>query len=287
MRLDCDSSTPIQVFVMVHVAAKGVPARLAILLSLLLTPCAMAQTAPQTVVKQLAPSGTLRAAINFGNSVLAQRPKGPGDPQGVSGELARELAKRLGVPISYATFDQAGKVTDALKGGVWDIAFLAIDPVRAAEIDFTAPYVLIEGTYLVPASSPLRAVADVDKEGVRIAANKGSAYDLYLTRTLKHAKLVRLEGSPSPMDVMLRDGLEATAGVRQPLVAYAKANPKVRVMDGRFMAIEQAMATPKGRDQGAAYLKAFVEEMKATGFVAKALAASGQNEATVAPAAAK
>ena len=260
-------------------------ALLAILLPFLSPVCAMAQ-APKDVVSQLAPTGTLRAGINFGNTVLAMRPKGgAGDPQGVSGELARELAKRLGVPISYATFDQAGQVTDAIKTGVWDVAFLAVDPVRGNDIDFTAPYVLIEGTYLVPVGSTLKVVEDVDKAGVRIAATKGSAYDLYLTRALKNAQLVRIEGGPNPIEVMLKDGLEATAGVRQPLVAYAKTNPKVRVMDGRFMAIEQAMCTPKGRDAGALYLRAFVEEMKASGFVAKALAASGQHEATVAPAA--
>ena len=173
---------------------------------------------------------------------------------------------------------------DALKSGAWDIAFLAIEPVRAAEISFTAPYVIIEGVYMVPADSPLHAVADVDREGVRIAVNKGSAYDLYLTRTLKHATLVRGE---SGTDLLLNDKLEAAAGVKQPLVEFAKTNPNVRLIDGRFMEIRQAMGTPKLRYQGREavprYLHGFVEEMKSTGFVAKALERSNQPDAVVAP----
>ena len=142
------------------------------------------------IVKDFAPTGTLRAAINQGNTVLAQ--KGPnGEALGVTADLARELAKRLGVPIELVIFDAAGKVFEALKRGAWDIAFLAVEPVRAAEIDFTAPYVLIEGTYMVPKDSALKAIEDVDRAGVRIAVDKGSAYDLYLTRTIKNATLVR------------------------------------------------------------------------------------------------
>src|SRR5262245_25545772 len=156
----------------------------ALLLSLLFYACvAMAPTVPRNVVTELAPTGKLRTAINFGNIVLAQKDPVSGEPRGVSAELAREVAKRLGVPIEFITFDAAGKVFDAL--GRWDIAFLAIDPVRAAGIDFTAPYVIIEGAYVVPADSPLKTVEDVDREGVRVAVARASAYDLYLTRALK------------------------------------------------------------------------------------------------------
>jgi polar amino acid transport system substrate-binding protein len=179
------------------------------------------------------------------------------------------------------TFDAAGKVFEALKTGAWDIAFLAIDPVRAAEIAFTAPYVLIEGTYMVPVDSPLRTIADVDRDGVRIAVGKGSAYDLYLTRAVKHAELIRAPTSPGAIELFLKDNLEAVGGVRQPLVEFAKTNPALRVMDGNFMAIRQAMGTPKTREAGARYLATFVEEMKATGFVAEALKRSGV-DATVA-----
>jgi polar amino acid transport system substrate-binding protein len=241
-------------------------------------------TVSADVVKDLAPTGKLRAAINLGNMVLAQKDAASGELGGVTVDLARELGRRLAVPVELVPFDAAGKVFDALKSGAWDIAFLAIEPVRAAEISFTAPYVIIEGVYMVPADSPLQAVADVDREGVRIAVNKGSAYDLYLTRTLKRATLVRGE---SGTDLLLNDKLEAAAGVKQPLVEFAKTNPKVRIMPGRFMEIRQAMGTPRvrlaGRDAAPRYLHAFVEEMKASGFVAKALERSHQPDAAVAP----
>jgi polar amino acid transport system substrate-binding protein len=241
-------------------------------------------TVPAALVKDLAPTGKLRAAINLGNMVLAQKDPATGELRGVTVDLARELARRLELSVEFVPFDAAGKVFEALKAGAWDVAFLAIEPVRAAEIAFTAPYVIIEGVYLVPKDSPLRTVAEVDGDGVRIAVNKGSAYDLYLTRTLNHAKLVRGE---SGVDLFVRDKLEAAAGVKQPLVEYAKTNPAVRIMDGRFMEIRQAMGTPKvryeGRDAAPRYLHAFVEEMKATGFVAKALQRSNQPDAAVAP----
>ena len=245
---------------------------------------AMADNVPRNVVTELAPSGKLRAAINFGNIVLAQKDPASGEPRGVSAELARELAKRLAVPIEFVTFDAAGKVFDALQKNAWDIAFLAIDPVRAAGIDFTAPYVVIEGAYVVPVDSPLKTVEDVDRDGVRVAVGRASAYDLFLTRALKHAKLVREPSGPEALALFRKDRLEAAAGVKQPLVEYAKANPDVRVMDGRFMEIQQAMGTAKGKLAGAAYLRAFIEEMKANGFVADALKRSGQHDAAVAPA---
>ena len=250
---------------------------------ILLGACATQDTAPPAAVKDLAPTGKLRAAINFGNPVLAQKDPVTGEARGVSIDLARELGRRLGVPVELVTFDAAGKVFDALKTGSWDVAFLAIEPARAAEISFTAPYVVIEGTYLVPVNSPLRTIQDVDRQGVRIAVGNKSAYDLYLTRTLKHAQLVRAPTSPAAIELFVKDRLEAAAGVKQPLVQFAKTDPNVRVMDGRFMAIQQAMGTPRGRDAGARYLHEFVEEMKASGFVARGLERSGQADATVAP----
>ena len=237
-------------------------------------------TVPPEAVKNLAPTGKLRVAINLGNIVLAQGT--PEKPTGVTPELAAELAKRLGVPFELTTFDGAGKAFEAAKAGKVDIVFLAIEPVRAAEIAFTAPYVIIEGVYMVPKNSPLKTVADVDREGIRIGVNKASAYDLFLTRSLKKATLVRGE---SGVDLFVKDKLDAAGGVKQPLVAYAKTDPKVRVMDGRFMEIQQAMGTPKGRDAAARYLRGFVEEMKASGFVADALRRSNQPDAAVAPAA--
>jgi polar amino acid transport system substrate-binding protein len=235
---------------------------------------------PSDVVKDLAPTGTLRAGINLGNMVLAQKDEMTGEPKGITVDLARELGRRLGVPVDLVRFDAAGKTFEGLKAGTLDIVFLAIEPVRAAEVAFTAPYVIIEGVYLVPKDSALKTVGDVDRAGVRVGVNKGSAYDLFLTRTLKQAQLVRGE---SGIDLFVKDKLDAAAGVKQPLVEYAKTNPDVRVMDGRFMEIQQAMGTPRGRDAGARYLRGFVEEMKADGFVADALKRSNQPDAAVAP----
>jgi len=241
-------------------------------------------TAPAEVVRDLAPTGKLRAAINLGNMVLAQKDPATGEPRGVTVDLARELGRRLAVPVEFVLFDAAGKVFEALKNGAWDIAFLAIEPVRAAEIAFTAPYVIIEGVYMVPDNSPLRAVDEVDRQGIRVAVNKGSAYDLFLTRTLKHAQLVRGENG---IELFIKDKLEAAAGVKQPLVEFAKTNRNVRLIDGRFMEIRQAMGTPKlryqGREAAPRYLHGFIEEMKASGFVAEALKRSNQPDAAVAP----
>jgi polar amino acid transport system substrate-binding protein len=246
----------------------------------------VAQVSPD-VLKEFAPTGTLRASINQGNTVLAQ--KGPnGEALGITVDLARELAKRLGLPIELVIFDAAGKVFEAMKRGAWDIAFLAIEPVRAAEIDFTAPYVLIEGTYMVPKDSPLKVIDDVDKPGIRIAVGVGSAYDLYLTRTIKNATIVRAKagGGKAMIEMWLNDKLEAAAGVRQQLEAYAKDHSDVRIMSGAFQQIQQAMGMPKKegvpKAAGAAYLKAFVEDVKANGFVADALKRSNQ-VAVVAP----
>lgn len=240
--------------------------------------------APADVLKDLAPTGKLRAAINLGNGVLAQ--KGDDGPKGVTPDLARELGKRLGVPVELVTYDAAGKVFDDAKNNKWDIGFVAIEPVRAEIIEFTAPYVLIEGTYMVHKDSPLKKIEDVDKPGIRIAVGLKSAYDLYLTRTIKNATIVRAPagGGQAMIDTFLNEKLEVAAGVRQPLEAYAATHPDMRVMEGAFQQINQAMGTPKGRTAGAAYLRKFVEEMKASGFVADALKRSNQTAAKVAPA---
>ncbi|HET7825727.1 MAG TPA: ABC transporter substrate-binding protein [Anaeromyxobacter sp.] len=250
-------------------------------------PCAahaMKSDAPPDAIRDLAPRGTLRAAINFGNPVLAQKDPATGEPRGVSVDLARELGRRLGVPVELVTFDAAGKVFDALRDGAWDVAFLAIDPARAAGIDFTQPYVRIEGTYLVPEGSPLRKVEDADRDGVRVAVGRGSAYDLFLTRAVKHATLVRADTGAAALDAFVAEELEAAAGVRQALETFAKAHPGLRVMDGAFMSIEQAMGTPRGRDAGARYLRAFVGDALSSGLVSRGLLRSGQADVSIAPA---
>src|SRR6202162_3742974 len=207
------------------------------------------------VLKDLTPTGKLRAAINLGNSVLAQTDAVTGQPKGITPDLALELGRRLGVPVELVIYDAAGKVFGAVKSGAWDIAFVAIEPVRAAEIEFSAPYVIIEGTYMVPKASPLKAVAEVDRPGVRIAVGVGSAYDLYLSRTIKNATVMRasMGGGKAMIDMFVNDKLEVDAGVKQPLEAYAKNHPEVRMIPGAFMEIQQAMGTPKGRLAGAEY----------------------------------
>ena len=231
---------------------------------------------------EFAPSGTLVAGVNYGNPVIAQKPVS-GDPQGVGPELARELARRLGVPIRYVIYDTAGKMADAVKQGAWDVAFLAVDPARAETIAFSEPYVLIEGTYLVRDESPLRRTDELDRKGLRIAAANKSAYDLWLTRNLKNAEIVRLPTSQAAIDEFLAGRVDASAGVKQPLVSTAKTHPGVRVIDGAFMSIGQASGVPRSRSNAAAYLRAFIEEMKANGFVARTLQRTGAGDATVAP----
>jgi polar amino acid transport system substrate-binding protein len=243
-----------------------------------------AQSAPSAdVLKDLASTGKLRAAINFGNGVLAQ--KGPnGEPQGVSADLATALAHRLGVPVEFVIYASAGKTFAGAAENAWDIAFIAIEPARATEVTFSPPYVLIQGVYLVHKDSALKDIADVDAPGMKIGVGLGSVYDLYLTRTLKHATLVREPkgGAAGGIEPFLAQKLDAAAGVREPLEAYAKDHPDMRVIDAPFEEIRQAIATPNGRAAGAAYLRSFIEEMKANGFVADALKRSGQT-APVAP----
>jgi len=246
-----------------------------------------AATVTPEIVSELAPTGTLRAAINLGNAVMAQRDERSGKLGGVTVELANELGKRLGVPVSLVTFEAAGKVFEAMQQGRLDMAFIAVEPARAAELDFTAPYVLIEATYMVRNDSPLKTVADVDRPGVRIAVGRGSAYDLYLTRTIRNATIVRSAtgGCCSMIDLFVADRLEAVAGVRQQLVAHSGHDPSMRIMADRFMDVPQAVAIPKGRRVTPAFLRSFVEEVKTSGFVADALKRSGQVGALVAPAA--
>ena len=230
-----------------------------------------------------APSGKLRAAINLGNPILAHA-AGDGGAGGVSVDLAREFARRLGVDLELVVVDTAGKSVDAVATERADIGFFAIDPARGADIAFTAPYVLIEGSYLVQAESPIRANEDVDRAAHRVVVGKGSAYDLFLSRELRQAQIVRAPSSPAVVTTFLEQSADVAAGVRQQLEADARAHPGLRLLDGRFMVIRQAMGVPKSRGaHAAASLAAFVEEMKAGGFVADALKRHGIEGASVAP----
>lgn len=250
---------------------------------LFLASCAMTPSVNDELRREFAPSGVLRAGVNFGNPVIAQKDPGGGPPRGVGPDLARALAESLGVGIAYVTYDTAGKMADAAKQDAWDVAMLADDPLRANEIAFSRPYVQIEGTYLVRKESALRRIEDFDREGVRIAVGNKTAYDLYLSRTLKNAELVRAPTSIDAVALFRSQPLDAVAGVKNPLMAVAARDPELRVIEGNFMVIGQASGVPKGRDRAAAYLREFIEGKKRSGFVAEALARSGVTDATVAP----
>lgn len=230
---------------------------------------APADAAPAAVA-ELTSNGSLRAAINLGNPILASRDP-DGAPQGVSVDLAREAARQLGVPLVLVPFESAGAVVAAVKARTVDLAFVAIDPVRGADTDYTAPYVVIEGAYMVRDDSPLQRNEEVDRPGTRVAVGRGSAYDLFLTRELKSATIVRAPTSPAVTDLFLARGLDAAAGVRQQLQSDALRVGGVRLLPGRFMVIQQALGVPRGRHAAQAWLSGFIETMKSSGFVAASL----------------
>lgn len=237
------------------------------------------------VRKAMAPTGELRVAINLGNPVLAQRDDRTGVLSGVSITLANALADELDISRVLIPFDAAGKVFDALEHEAWDLGFLAIEPVRAEKIAFSSPYVCIDGSYLVRTESPFHRASALDTRGCRIAVGLGAAYDLYLSRTLKNAELVRAPTSASAVDMFLELGLDAAAGVRQPLERFARATSGVRVLTDNFTQIRQAMAVPKGRVVAAEYVQTFINRCLRNGFVAQALDESGERNARVARAA--
>lgn len=219
-----------------------------------------------------APTGVLRACINFGNPVLATHATN-GEPQGISVDLATEFARQLSLPLGWVTYDAAGKAVTGVATGEADVGFFAIDPVRGQDIDFTDPYVLIQGSYLVRSDSPIRTRAEVDQPEVRVAVGTGSAYDLFLTRELQHAEIVRGSTSPEVVNTFLRDNLDVAAGVTQQLEADADRIGSLRLLDGNFMVIRQAMGIARSRGTNAsARLQTFVSEMVRNGFVAEALA---------------
>ncbi|MDH4190921.1 MAG: transporter substrate-binding domain-containing protein [Betaproteobacteria bacterium] len=233
---------------------------------------------------EFAPTGALRAGINHGNPVLANKDPATGELKGVAVDLARELGRRLELPVTLVAFTSAGAMTDALEQGAWDVAFLAAEAGRADRLGFSAPHLIIEGAYLVPEKSAFRVNADVDREGVRVAVSAKSAYDLYLSRNLKYAELVRAPGILGARELYVGGKVDVLAGVRQLLAADAVKLPGARLLDGRFMAIEQAAGMPKAREAALRYLRGFIEEMKSSGFVATALERAGVRDVMIAPA---
>lgn len=231
---------------------------------------------------ELAPTGKLRVGINMSNFLLTAKDPATGEPKGLAVDLGRELGKRLGVPVEILPYPNPGALADAAKTGVWDVGFLGAEPQRANEIDFTAAYVEIEASYLVPPGSKLKAIADVDREGVRIAVPEKSAYELYLTRSLKHAELVRVKGADAAFKIFVDDKLDALAGLKPRLVTDHENLPGSRILDGNFTAVQQAAGTPKGRSAGARYLGEFIEDIKASGLVARTIEKNNVRGLTVA-----
>jgi len=235
------------------------------------------------IQKDLAPSGTLRVGLNYSNFLLVLGDGADGTPQGIAPDLGRELGRRLGVPVEFVRFKQAGHLADGVRDGKCEVGFLGAEPQRANEIAFTKAYLEIPVTFLVPPGSGIKTIADVDRDGVRIAVSARSAYDLYLTRNLKHAKLERVEGLDASYDLFAREKLEALAGLKPRLVSDAEKLPGSRILDGQITGVQQAVGTKKGRDAGAAYLSQFVEDVKRSGFVAKTIEKHRVRGVTVAP----
>ena len=231
---------------------------------------------------EIAPGGKLRVGLNYQNFLLVAGDGPDGKPRGVAPDLARELARRLELPIEYLRFDAAGKLFDAVKAAQCDVGFLGAEPQRANEIAFTDAYLEIPVTFLVPAGSPIRALADVDRPGVRVAVSERSAYDLYLSRNLNHAELVRAPGIAASYDWFVERKLEVLAGLKPKLVEENARLPGSRILAGQITGVQQAIAAPKGREAAARYLRAFAQDVKRSGFVARAIASNGVKGVNVA-----
>ena len=245
--------------------------------------CTPAPNQSATPGVHLAPGGTLRAGVNLGNPVLAVRDPATGELRGVAIDIARELAARVAVPLQFVTYDSAARMAEEAPSGAWDVAFLGADPAREADITFTAPYLTLEATYLVPAGSRLHVPADVDAPGVRIAARPRSAYDLALRRIITRAQLVYPEGGETDVHLLATGRADALASLRDVLVNTATAMPGSRVLDGHFATIAQAIGVPTGREGAAAYLEDVLAALKKNGFIAAAIRRTGARGASAAP----
>ena len=238
--------------------------------------------APSAARSELTPTGKLRVGVNMSNFLLTRTDPATQQPAGVAVDLGRELGRRLGVAVEIIPYPNPGALADAASSGVWDVGFLGAEPQRANEIDFTAAYVEIEATYLVPPGSPLQRIEEVDRTGVRIAVPERSAYELYLARSLKHAELVREKGADNAFKRFTDGKLDALAGLRPRLVTDQEKLPGSRLLEGRFTAVQQAVGTPKGRSAAAQYLREFVEDIKASGLVARTIEKNDVRGLTVA-----
>jgi polar amino acid transport system substrate-binding protein len=229
----------------------------------------MSSKAPQDVIAQLTPSGVLRAGVNLSNFLLVSGSSPAGEPEGIAPDMAREIASRLGVAVAYVPFARPGELADAAGQGTWDIGLIAAEPARAETIAFSPAYAEIEATYLVPAGSPIGSIEEVDRPGVRVAIAARSAYDLWLTRHLRHAELVRAGSLDASFEQFVADRLDALAGLRPRLLQDVEKLPGARILDGRFTAVQQAVGTAKANQASAGFLHDFVEDAKASGLVAR------------------
>jgi len=234
-------------------------------------------------IAELAPTGVLRAAINLSNFLLVSGSSPSGDPLGVAPDMAAEIAARLGVPLAYVTFPRPGELADAVAGGVWDIGLIAAEPARAQTIAFSPAYVEIEATYLVPAGSALTSIPEVDRPGVRIAVTARAAYDLWLSRHIRHAELVRSQSLDAAYEQFVAERLDALAGLKPRLLQDLEKLPGARLLDGQFTAVQQAVGTAQGNAAGAAFLSDFVEDAKASGLVARLIERHRVRGLSVAP----
>lgn len=251
----------------------------------LLAACSTTPQVSPAARSELAPAGKLRVGINFQNILLTRKDPVTGEAGGIALDLARELGRRLGVPVEIVPYKTAGHLAEAVKTGDWDVAFVAADPQRAHLIAFTAPYAEIETTYLVPPGSPFKRVEDVDREGVRIAVGAKGGPDLAASRILKRAQLVRAPSTAAARKLFESEKLDALAGLRPTLLEDAKGMPGSRLLEGRFSVVGQAVGTHPGRAAGAKYLREFVEDIKASGLIARVIEKNGVGGLTVAPAA--
>jgi polar amino acid transport system substrate-binding protein len=224
-----------------------------------------------TLKNDLAPGGKLRIGLNYSNFLIVSGDGPDGEPRGIAPDLGRELARRSGLPFEFVKFDAAGKLFDAVRAAQCDVGFLGAEPQRAAEVEFSPAYLELPVTFLVPGGSPIRTIGDIDREGVRVSVSDRSAYDLFLTRTLKKAKIVRTPGIPASYDTFVREKLEALAGLKPRLVEEQARLPGSRILEGEVTSVQQAVGAPKGREAAAQYLREFVAEVKRSGLVARAI----------------
>ena len=243
----------------------------------------MTATVSESVVRELAPTGVLRAGINMSNMLLVTGRTESGDPAGVAPDMAAEIAKRLGVSVAYVKYEKPSLLADAADTNAWDIGLIGAEPARAERIAFTSAYCEIEATYLVPENSPFKSAAEVDQAGVRISVKRGTAYDLWLTRNIKHATVLRSDTPEGPINQFVADKLEAMASLRPALLEDVKKVPGTKILPGNFTAVQQAIGTARKNTAGAAFLSDFVAEAKRSGLVARLIERHQVQGLSVAP----